>query len=73
MLDFMVILHRHHLAEEPGSLWIKDHCLQFTSRITEVINDLAQTAVLPYLQDTASYMTSSTAVLLDKVSHLRPS
>jgi len=70
MLDFMLILHRQRLSEEPGDLWIVDQCLELSMRITDTIEGLTRTQVLQYLQDTSSYMTSSTVVLLEKVKTL---
>lgn len=71
VLDFMLIVHRHHLELAPDDALRRHTCLEIASRIVDNIERLARTGGLAFLQDTAATMTSSLGVMLRKVT--RPS
>jgi len=67
LLDFILIVKRHHLELAPHDILRRDACLGVASQIVDNIEVLAETGELAFLQDTASCMTSSLGVLLRKM------
>ncbi|ORX37541.1 hypothetical protein BD324DRAFT_622303 [Kockovaella imperatae] len=67
ILDFILILQRQRLDLNPTDPLRLDMCLGVASEIVDLIAALADNGGLAVLQDTASCMTSSLAVLLHKI------
>ena len=70
MLDFMLVIHRYKIANNDMDQDTLDQCLSTSDAITSIIETLAQTGALTYIQDTSSCMTSSMVTLLVKVCYL---
>jgi len=67
MLDFILVIHRYKIAHNDMDQGALDQCLSTSDAITSIIEKLAQTGALTYIQDTSSCMTSSMVTLLVKV------
>ena len=67
MLDFILVIHRYKIANNDMDQGALDQCLSTSDAITNIIETLAQTGALTYIQDTSSCMTSSMVTLLVKV------
>lgn len=70
MLDFILVIHRYKIANNDMDEGALNQCLSTSDAITTIIETLAHTGALTYIQDTSSCMTSSMVTLLVKVSRL---
>jgi hypothetical protein len=72
ILDLIFIMKRFRLDMVPTDPLRLDSCLHVVSRIADEIDILANNGMLVIMQDSASCMTSSLAVFMQKVSFASP-
>lgn len=67
MWDFILVLRRQALENQPRNILRLDACLATASTIVDQVEAAANEGWLVVLQDTAACMTSALTVLLHKV------